>query len=417
MALNALFVGATGLLANSTALDIVGNNLANINTTGFKGQRLVFKDVVYQTILAGSASGPQIGGTNPIQFGFGVNVGSVDSVLIQGNLNPTGRSLDAGIQGTGFFVASDGTQLLYTRSGAFSLDSAGFLVDPGTGYRIQRFGVVGDPAAATPGFQTPGVNDIRIPNGSSLPGQPTTTVNFQGNLSTGLQVGQSASTSIQVFDSQSTSRTLTTTFTKTATNAFSVSTTINGGTATPATTAVAFDTGGLLVAPATIAVAISGIAGAAAQTVTLNLGTPGQTTGVTQFGDISTVTAVTQDGSGFGTLTDVSFDATGTIQGSFSNGRTIAIAQLALAGFANPGGLLRSGQNYFLASPASGAALVGVAGQGGLGSIQGSALEAANVDIATEFSRLIIAQRGFQVNARTITAANDSLQELANIIR
>jgi flagellar hook protein FlgE len=137
---------------------------------------------------------------------------------------------------------------------------------------------------------------------------------------------------------------------------------------------------------------------------------------VTQFGGTSTATAITQDGSGFGTLTDVSFDASGTLQGQFSNGRTIPLAQLAIAGFNNEGGLSRSGNNYFLTSAASGEALIGTAGSGGLGSVQGSALEGANVDISIEFSRLIIAQRGFQVNARTITAADETLQELANII-
>ena len=113
----------------------------------------------------------------------------------------------------------------------------------------------------------------------------------------------------------------------------------------------------------------------------------------------------------------MSFDNAGNVQGRFSNGRTVPIAQLAVAGFSNPGGLIRMGQNYFVASPASGQALIGVAGQGGLGTVQGSTLEGANVDIAIEFSRLIIAQRGFQVNARTITAANETLQELANIVR
>ncbi len=417
MALNALFVGASGLSANSTALDVVGNNLANLNTTGYKTQRTLFKDVVYQTLNAGSSSSQQIGGTNPVQLGFGVNVGSIDSILGQGNLTPTGRNLDAGIQGAGFFVVTDGTQNLFTRAGAFSLDSGGFLIDPSTGYRIQRSGVVGEPTATTPGFQVPGSQDIRVPIGAGLPGLQTANVNYQGNLSSSLLVGETATTSIQVYDSQSTPRALTVTFTKTATNTFSVSAVISGGTATPATTTVTFDTAGLLVAPATISVAISGIAGAAAQTITLNLGTPGQTTGLTQFGGTSTATAVTQDGTGFGTLTDVSFDATGNVQGRFSNGRTIPIAQLAVAGFNNPGGLLRMGQNYFLSSPASGEALIGIAGQGGLGSIQGGSLEGANVDIAIEFSRLIIAQRGFQVNARTITAANDTLQELANIIR
>ncbi len=417
MALNALFVGSSGLSANSTALDVVGNNLANLNTTGYKTQRTLFKDVVYQTLNAGSGSTQQVGGTNPVQLGFGVNVGAIDSILGQGNLTPTGRNLDAGIQGAGFFVLSDGQQQLFSRAGAFSVDSGGFLIDPSSGARVQRSGVVGEPTAALPGFQVPGNTDVRIPFGAGLPGLQTANVNFQGNLSSSLPVGGTITTSIQIFDSQSTPRALTVNFTKTASNTFDISTLVSGGTATPQTTTITFDTAGLLVNPATIDVDITGIPSAAAQTVTLNLGTPGQTTGLTQFGGTSTSTAVGQDGTGFGTLTDVSFDATGTVQGRFSNGRTVPIAQLAIAGFNNQGGLLRMGQNYFTASAASGEALIGVGGQGGLGTVLGGALEGANVDIAIEFSRLIIAQRGFQVNARTISVANETLQELANIVR
>lgn len=412
MALNALFVGATALVSNSTALDIVGNNLANLNTTGFKTQRLLFKDVIYQTLSAGTGATDTVGGTNPLQFGFGVSVSSIDSILLQGTINQTGRGLDVAIQGGGFFVANDGTQNLYTRAGAFAIDSSGFLVDPGTGFRVQRFGTVGEDS-----FQTAGNLSIRVPLGAGIAGVTTSTVGLRGNLSSALAVGGTATTTINVFDSQSTSRALTVTFTKTATNTFNVSTTVAGGTATPATTTVAFDTTGVLVSPETIAVNVTGIAGSANQTITLNLGTAGQTVGLTQFGGDSTATAVTQDGSGSGTLTDVSFDAQGNVIGQFSNGRTVALAQLALASFTNPGGLVRVGQNYFASSVASGAPLVGSAGQGGVGSVQGGALEGANVDIASEFARLIIAQRGFQVNARTVTAANDTLQELANIIR
>ncbi len=417
MALTALFTGSTGLQANSSALDVVGNNLANLNTTGYKTQRTLFKDLVYQTLNPGSAPSGSLGGTNPSQNGFGVAVGSVDSLFQQGSINPTGRSLDAAIQGAGFFVVSDGSTTAFTRAGSFAVDAAGFLIDPNTGFRVQRTGTVGEGNAVTPGFQVTGNNDIRVPFGAGAPGVQTSTVNFQGNLSSTLAVGQSTTTAIQVYDSQSTPRALTVTFTKTGANAFDVSAQISGGTASITTPGVTFDTAGLLVNPGTLAVDVTGIAGAAAQTITLNLGTPGQATGLTQFGGTSTAAAVTQDGSGFGTLTDVSFDNNGNVQGQFSNGRTIPIAQLAIAGFNNEGGLLRSGNNYFLTSAASGEALIGTAGSGGVGTVQGSALEGANVDIAIEFSRLIIAQRGFQVNARTITAANDTLQELANIIR
>jgi len=417
MALTALFTGASGLQANSAALDVIGNNLANLNTTGYKTQRTLFKDLVYQTMNPGSAPTATSGGTNPAQNGFGVAVGTVDSLFSQGSVNPTGRSLDAAIQGSGFFVVSNGQSTAYSRAGSFGVDAAGFLVDPNTGFRVQRTGTVGQGSATTPGFQVPGINDIRVPFGAGAQGTPTSSVTLQGNISSGLSIGQTASTAIQVFDSQSSPQALSLTFTKTGVNTYDVATSVSNGTATLPPTSVTFDTSGLLVSPATVTVNVAGINGAAAQTVTVNLGTAGQATGLTQFGGASTAAAVTQDGSGSGTLASVSFDGNGQLIGQFSNGRTIPLAQLAIAGFNNEGGLLRTGQNYFSTGPASGEAIIGVAREGGRGGIQGASLEGSNVDVAIEFSRLIIAQRGFQVNARTVTAANETLQELANIIR
>jgi flagellar hook protein FlgE len=412
MALNALFTGSTGLRANSSVLDIIGNNLANLNTSGYKTQRPLFKDLVYQTLSSGTSEG-----RNPSQLGYGVGVGSVDSIFLQGAVTPTSRSLDAAIQGRGFFTLTDGEKTVYSRSGSFNIDSAGFLVDPNTGFRVQRRGSVGETTLTTPGFQTPGDLDIKVPFGAGIMGLPTQNVNFRGNISNTLAVGESYSTAIQVFDSQSTSRALTVTFTKTAINEYSASATVSGGTATAAATPITFDLNGFLAGPATLNVDLTGIPGADNQTITLQLGTPGQSTGLTQFGSSSTATAVTQDGSGSGTLTAVSFDANGTLQGIFSNGRSVPIAQLAIADFTNDAGLLRDGNNYFISSVASGEALLGEANTGGRGVVQGSSLEGSNVDIALEFSRLIIAQRGFQVNTRTISAANETLQELASIIR
>jgi len=417
MALTALFTGATGLQTFSMALDVVGNNLANLNTTGYKTQRTSFRDLVYQTLNPGSAPSGGLGGANPAQVGFGVGVGSIDSLFRQGTITPTGRSLDAAIQGSGFFVLNNGTSQVFTRNGSFAVDAQGFLVDPNTGYRVQRTGTVGEGSATTPGFQVPGVTNIKVPFGAGAAGIPTSTVQFQGNLSADLPVGQSVTTAIQVYDSQSNPHSLNLTFTTTAVNTFDVSATINGVTQTIASPTVTFDTSGLLVGPASLAMTVSGLTGTGAQTINLNLGTPGQATGLTQFGGASTATAVTQDGSGFGTLVDVSIDQAGDIVGQFSNGRTIPLAQLAIAGFNNEGGLLRTGSNYFVTSPASGEAIIGPAGAGGRGTVQGSALEGSNVDIATEFAQLIIAQRGFQVNAQTVTAANETLQQLANIIR
>lgn len=417
MALTALFTGASGLATFSTDLDIVGNNLANLNTTGYKSQRASFRDLVYQTLNAGSVPSGTFGGVNPTQVGFGVGIGSVNTLFQQGTTTPTGRSLDAAMQGTGFFVFTNGQITTYSRNGGFSVDASGFLVDPNTGFRVQRTGIVGEGTATTPAFQTPGVNDIAVPFGAGASGVPTTTVGFQGNLSATLQVGDVTSTGIQFYDSQSAPHAVVFTFEKTGVNTFDVSAVVNGVTQTLSTSAITFDTDGLLVSPATIDLTVTGLTGVGAQTITLELGTPGQTNGLTQFGGGSTASAVTQDGSASGTLTDVSIDLQGNLIGLFSNGRKIPIAQLAIAGFNNEDGLLRSGSNYFISSPASGEPVIGPAGAGGRGLVQGGSLEGSNVDIAIEFAQLIIAQRGFQVNARTVTAANETLQELANIIR
>jgi flagellar hook protein FlgE len=417
MSLTALFTGSSGLQANSEALDVIGNNIANLNTTGFKTQSANFKDLVYQTLSPGSAPTATTGGTDPAQEGFGVGVGTIANAFTQGSVTPTGTSTDAAIQGNGFFVVSDGTNTFYTRNGAFDVDSNGYLVDPNTGDRVQRTGTVGEGTATQPGFQVAGDDDIKVPFGAGAPGAETTTVNYQGNLSSTTAVGGAQTTSIQVYDSQGTAEALNVTFTNTAANTYSVTASISGGGAVAlSSNQVTFDSNGVLLSPASITATVTGLTGAAAQAINLNLGTPGQATGLTQFGGSSNANAVSQDGSASGTLTSISFNTDGTVEGQFSNGTTLPLAQLAVAGFNNSNGLLLTGSNYYQSSPSSGQALVGTAGTSGLGTVQGGALEGSNVDISTEFSKLIIAERGFQANAETITVADNTLQTLVNII-
>jgi flagellar hook protein FlgE len=413
MALNAIYTAVTGLQTDSEYLDIIGNNLANQNTNGFKAQFPEFQDLVYQTLLPGSAPTANLGAVNPSQVGFGTGIGNISSDFQQGTLNPTGNSLDMGIQGLGFFVLANPQQTVFSRAGAFNIDPTGFLVDPSTGMRVQRFGSVGETGTAA--FQIPGDENIRIPLGAGIPGVTTANVTMQGNLSATLAVGDSATTAIQVFDTQSTARSLNLTFTKTAANTFSVSATISGGTVTFPPTPVVFDNNGVLVSPASLAMTFNGLPGP--QTVNLQLGTPGQTIGLTQFGGPSTMAAINQDGSASGSLTAVSVDLNGVLQGAFTNGLTEPLAQLALAQFNNQSGLIRQGQNYFTASPASGVPLIGTASTGARGTVQGGTLEQSNVDIAKEFSQMILAQTGFEVNSRVVTVSNQVLQDLTAIIR
>jgi flagellar hook protein FlgE len=412
MALNAIFAGVTGLSANSQFLDVVGNNLANSSTTGFKSQRVLFKDLVYQTLNGGSAPSGESGAVNPSQIGFGVSIGSIGSIFQQGTLTPTARNLDVGIQGTGFFVLSDGLRTVYSRAGAFDIDVTGYLIDPGTGMRVQRFGDVGEGAG---GFQVPGNPDTRIPLGASNPGFATANVTLQGNLAASMPIGDSVTMASMVYDTQGQTRSFTVTLTRVNATDFSVSATITGGTVTIPPGNIVFNSSGYLVSPSTIAVDFVGLPGP--QTVVLNLGTPGNTDGLTLFGGASSAAMIYQDGYGPGTLDSVSIDKSGLVYGLFSNGRTEPLAQLAIARFMGEGGLLREGDNYFRESPSSGPALIGAAGTGGRGTVVSGTLENSNVDIAQEFSRLILAQRGFQINARVITVSNEVLQELSTIIR
>jgi len=423
MALNALFTASSALQAFSSDLDLIGNNLANLNTTGFKSQTIGFQDLLYQTLQSGSAQTTNTGSLNPEQIGFGVQLGATGSDFTEGTATATGNPLDASIQGSGFFVVANGTQVFYTRSGNFSIDSSGQLIDANTGDLVQRFGNVGEGGGGNPAFQIPGNTAITIPTGVTVPGTATNSVTLQGNISANQAVGGTTTASIQVFNNQGSTAALTLTFTETAANTYAVSGTVSGaGTSVTISggggaggNQVSFDpTTGLLTSPSTLTATLNGTPGN--QAVTLNLGTPGASNGITQFGGASTISAVAQNGSGPGTLKSESIDQNGILEGVFSNGASIPIAQLAIANFANPAGLTRVGNNYFVTSSASGNPIVGPANSGGAGSIEGGTLEGSNVDISTEFTNLILAQNGFEVNARTVTVADQILQATAALI-
>jgi flagellar hook protein FlgE len=416
--MSALNTGATGMIAFSTMLNVVGNNIANLNTPGYKDSEVSFQDLLYQTLNAGSPATATLGGTNPQQIGQGVALGATDTNFTQGTITPTGVSLNAAIQGTGFFILGSGSSQLFTRDGDFAVDSAGFLVDPTTGLQVQRTGTVGEATATTPGFQVAGNDNISVPYGAGLPGTETANVTFQGNIDNDLTTGQSVSASIQVFDSQSAAHTLTVTFTNAGTGTYNVSATVDGTAETVTGGPVTFGSNGLISGGSTLSVAVTGLSdGAASQTINLNIGSTGSSTGLTQFGTSSTAQAITQDGMPAGTLQSVSFETNGNVLGQFTNGETVPIAQLAIASFNNQNGLLQVGNNDYSASPSSGQPIIGTAGNGGLGTIEGGALEGSNVNISTEFTNLIIAQRGFQVNAETVTIADQVLADLANIIQ
>lgn len=553
---NILLTAVSGLQASQQMLDVVGNNLANSNTSGFKSQSVNFSDLVYQTIKSATGdSSSTISGTDPAQVGAGVQVASITSNLLQGSLQTTGNSLDMAIQGSGYFVANDGTENVFTRAGSFGIDSENYLVDPATGNRIQRFGSVGEGTATTPAFQTAGNDSITIPYGTNIPGQSTENVTIQGNLnalaagpqaemltsaqpflsgsaaatsstllnslddnsppySTGDQItlqgttaagatvsatmnvdgtttlgdvlstinsdfpgstatldtagnlvltanangpgklsltiadvsgnmggtqwsnhamavtnpgsnGDVATTGVQFYDTQGSVHTMTLTFQKQADNTWNmtgalapadgtmINNTVKGITfnANGSFGAVTGTTGG----GASLTVSLTNLP--VPQQINFNFGTTNGFNGLTQLGGSSAVVATKQDGFASGTLSRVEVGNDGTINGDFTNGQVLQLAQLAIASFANPQGLSRDGNNYFSLTSQSGEASIGTGTTGGRGTVSQGELETSNVDVSQEFTNLIIAQRAYQVNARALTTGNDVLQDLLQIIR
>lgn len=422
-AFGSLLTGVTGLNANQRMLDVIGNNLANANTPAFKSQRVRFADLFYQTLQPPTPSTQAAGGTDPVQVGFGARMSSIDTIQSQGTLEPTGRDLDMGIQGDGFFQVSDGTRTFYTRAGSFDVDNSGILRDPSTGFNVLRFGNVGEPSASGPSFQVVGDARIHVPFGIGIPGQITANVTLQGNLSTTTPVNGTVPTAIQVFDSKGTGHVLTLTFKKTAANpdqwTVTPSVPATEGTVSGTLGPITFNTNGSPASFGTASLTFDfSLSGASSsQAVTFAMGTASAFDGLTEFGGNSSAAAVNQDGFASGTLTRVNIGKDGTINGVFTNGKVTPLAQLAVATFANPSGLNREGNNLFSVTSQSGQALVGAGLTAGRGSVQQGVLEQSNVDVANEFTRLIIAQRGFEVNARTITVSDQVLQTLTNIIR
>lgn len=695
--LSSLFSSASALSASQTLLNVVGNNLANSNTVGFKAQHVEFATQFTQTLQAASAPSSGSGGTNPIQIGNGVQVGATSTNLTQGTFESTGNPYDLAIQGSGFFVVSNSSGPMYTRAGAFSPDSQGYLVDPATGYRVQRTGTVGEATPTSPAFQVPGISDVRVPLGMTIPGSATQNITFNGNLNSSasppvaavltsgqpltfgggaatdstllnsldqtavpyvagdkIQItgsrfdgspitaeytitgtssdtlgallntinaqflsetpgegatasldsgghivlkanqggtasmtlslvnntattgagtkftnftqtvagkpGDTATTAIQVYDAQFAPHTITFTYTKTAPNVWDVKAsmdpkegtlsgfgldnvvagltfnengsfqgvastskaelmatqspfTLGGMPADLSTPLASLDqhTGGayaagdsiqisgtdqngtpvgpitLPTAGATVGDLISKInssfSGATAsldgsgniqfrsattgqsslslriqdtatntggktqfsgfmeatrgtdgndnisfqinnlagfgtpQTIKLSFGTANAFDGITQLGGGTSAAAKSQDGYAQGTLQSATVGQDGVVTGQFTNGRTEKLAQIAIATFTNPEGLMRSTNNYFAATANTGSAVITTPGSGSAGSIQSGSLESSNVDVGAEFTQLVAAQRGYQVNAQAFSAANQMLQETAGLLR
>ncbi|HYQ42941.1 MAG TPA: flagellar hook protein FlgE [Polyangiaceae bacterium] len=429
--LSSMNSGVSGLKAESDALGVTGDNIANVNTSGFKAQRAVFEDVLGHSILAGTSTGLP---------GSGVRVGDIQQMFTQGTLSNTGVSTDVALNGDGFFVVKgtvDGVSSdFYTRAGEFVINKDGKLTNT-QGLKVQGYQANGDGTFAA------SLSDVTAPT-AALPARATTAMDITANIDSSAPVITAAwdpqdpantanfSTTMAVYDSLGNAHTADVYFRKTADNAWDYHVLVPGADLNPPVAgnseigsgALTFTTDGALNAE-TVTTAVSATFGGgatAAQAITLNFGTSiaeGGTglDGTTQFAGPSNVSAQKQDGYASGDFSGVSVDGQGVVTGLYTNGQKIAMSQLGIAKFRSNDGLGRAGQNLWIATRESGTAAMGTAGSGGRGATTGGALEGSNVDLASEFVSMIQHQRSFSANSKTITTADEMLQELIGLKR
>jgi flagellar hook protein FlgE len=410
--LRSMFSAISGLKAHQTKLDTVGNNIANVNTVGYKSSQTVFQDTLSQVLSNGSAPTTTTGGTNPAQVGLGVKVAGITTNFSQGSTQSTSRSTDFMISGDGFFVTESGNEQLYTRAGSFDFDGQGRLVTA-DGSILQGWaaknGVVDTNSA---------IGDLSVPYGSVMPPAQSKSGGFTGNLTSKAATNDAVESQITMYDALGLSHQITATFTKSATpNKWTATLADENGPL--ATTVTPIDltfnpADGTLQTNQTVTFTPSDTSSwpqPAGGGVTLDLST------ISQFGAASSMKPTTTDGYGMGTLQSFSLGSDGTIVGVYSNSLRRDIGKLALATFSNPGGLEKSGNSSYRVGNNSGVAVIGAAGAGGAGTLTAGALEMSNVDLASEFTDLIIAQRGFQANSRVITTSDEVLQALVQLGR
>ncbi|WNF35455.1 flagellar hook protein FlgE [Bacillaceae bacterium IKA-2] len=408
--IRSMYSGIGGMKNFQTKLDVIGNNIANVNTFGFKKGRTTFKDLVSQQLAGSSNPTDNRGGTNPRQIGLGGTLATIDTIHTQGSLQTTGRALDLGISGDGFFIVNDGDLSSYTRAGNFYLDRQGTLVT-GDGLKVQGY----QPNAAGNGINQNNFGDLRIESGEVIPPQATTAIGFKGNLDAEAQApNNSVTVQYKVVDPLGATHDVEIVLTKNGTNAWGYAVNQVGNAASLGNGNITFDgaTGALLtggqIAPLTFNP--TAISGAAAFNFNIDL------TSLTQFAGSNTADVDEIDGNFEGYLESFNISQTGEINGVYTNGEVRILGQLAMATFNNTGGLTKSGDNLFRVSNNSGAPNIGFAGEG-RGVISGSSLEMSNVDLSEEFTEMIVAQRGFQANTKMITTSDEILQELVNLKR
>ncbi len=413
--MRALFSSVSGLRNHQTWMDVIGNNIANSNTVGFKASRVTFQESFVQQLTGASRPTGTLAGVNPMQVGSGVGIGSIDQLFSQGTLENTGQPLDMAIQGNSLFVLSRNGTAAYARAGNFQLDGQGHLTAPASGMIVQ--GVNADPYGKISNTAAPG--DIRIRLGEKAPAKPTSSVELAGNLNASAAIGESHSLGITGYDKLGAPHELRLTFVNTAPGEWSWTASSATAAVTPAGAgSVSFNTNGSLKAftyPGGGSTLTMTPPGGDAINVALDAGTADGINGLVGFAGTSDAVASSQDGYAAGDLVNLLVDSQGMINGVFSNGTSRPLAQLALATFTNPGGLISAGNNTWSVSSNSGEPVIGYAGETITDTITPGALESSNVDLSQEFTNMIIAQRGYQADARVITTADQMLNEVVNL--
>jgi flagellar hook protein FlgE len=421
----AMLSGVASLKAHQQKMNVIGNNIANINTTGFKSSRVHFQDLMAQTFRAASRPSNVLGGVNPMQVGLGVKVGAIDVHTLQGALEMTGRSTDLAIQGNGYFMLTNGRDVHYSRDGAFGLDSSGFLVHRGTGWKV--LGWMADAGGRIDTNQPINASSVlQFPVGSQAAVRQTSVVQYTGNLNANAPSTQTYAATVRVYDALGGAHDVTITFTNRQTPPLgtppagavsswewsaTVGSTPVGDYTTGTNTRLYFNGRGELVGATTQQITITPTNGAPPFTVNLDLSQ------ITSLAAESIVQPVYQDGFPPGTLQEFTIGIDGTIQGVFSNGLSRPMGRIALSLFANPAGLFRLGNNMWRVTDNSGLPQIGAPTTGGLGEINAGYLEQSNVDLGSEFADMIVTQRGFQANTRIVSVVDELLADVVNMKR
>ena len=408
--ISSLFAGISGLNANAKAMTVIGDNIANVNTTAFKSNRSSFANVLSQSL----------GGSTGSDIGRGVEFWGASALWTQGSLENTGSATDLAINGNGFFIVNDPTGAsFYTRAGQFYMNDRGEMVNPDgltvQGYEIDASGNRGN------------LTNITIPGERVSPPSPTTTFTFDINLDAGAATGDTYSTSQSVYDSLGNAIPLALTFTKLDTTvpatarSWSVAGSVpvpNGPVALSSTTFTFDEAGNLTVPGGDLTVDITMGNGAFPMSLTWDLvDLAGPLGDITGYASPSNTTFQFQDGFSSGVLRGISVDESGIVTAAYSNGQLTPLFQVAMADFPSFEGLTKLGGNLYAESLNSGQPMPGVAGDGRLGNISPMAIEMSNVDLAQEFVKMITTQRAFQANSRVITTSDEILAELINLKR